>query len=134
VSGSAIIGYVLKHNAAVLALVPEDRIIVGEDVPEGTTLPAVSVKQVSGLGRNTVAMTEPTLWTDRIQVTAVTNSPAARKQLLNLIRSALPNMRATVVGFDVSSLLDDIEGPELGDSEAELYSQSQDYFLKWRRP
>lgn len=132
-SGVAIVRYLLANNNGVLAQVPAARIQAGI-LPLATVLPAISLKQVSGISRNTVAMnSQKYLWTERVQVTVLAKDYPAKKTLLGLVRAALPLSRGTVNGFDCDSILDDIEGPDLDDAETGIYEQSQDYMVRFSR-
>lgn len=132
-SGVAIVRYLLAHDADVLAQVPAARIKSGV-LPVKTTLPAISIKQVSATSRNTVAMNEASyLWTERVQVTVLAKSYPAKKTILDLIRAALPLSRGTVNGYNCDSILDDVEGPDLDDPALTIFEQSQDFIVKFSR-
>jgi hypothetical protein len=131
-SGTAITKSLLGANAALVAQVPATRIFVG-DVPLNTTLPAISVKRISGTSYLPVAMNLTTTFqTQRIQVTLLTKT-AAQDAIWALIRPALPNTRGTVSTFAVDSILPDIEGPDMFDQVALIYQQSTDYMVKFAR-
>ena len=131
-SGTAIIKSLLGANAALVAQVPATRIFVG-DVPLNTTLPAISVKRISGTSFLPMAMNLTTTFqTQRIQVTLLTKT-AAQDAMWALIRPALPNTRGTVSTFAVDSILPDIEGPDMFDQVAVIYQQSTDYMVKFAR-
>lgn len=139
-SGVAVIRYLLVHDAAVLAKVPASRIFAG-DAPIKTELPALSVKQISGLPYLTVAMDENArLHTERVQVTALVKSsdgtPAGEgypgvKALLAIVFSACKNTHGTVDGVDVVSVLPDTEGPDLEDAVHALLTQSRDFMVRY---
>lgn len=130
-SGTAIIKSLLGANTALIAQVPAARIFVG-DVPLNTTLPAISVKRISGTRFNSIAMTGTSLQTQRIQVTLLTKT-STQDQIWALIRTALPNTHATVSSFEVDSILPDLEGPDMFDQVAVIYQQSTDYMVKFAR-
>jgi hypothetical protein len=130
-SGSAVIWYFLKTDAAVLAQVPEDRIKCG-DLPVGITLPAISVMEISGNRRRTVAMRKTVeLNYDRVQVTVLAKTYPAAKALLKLVLAACPNTRGTVNTIAVDSILPDSEGPDQSDSAAQIFAGSRDFMVKW---
>ena len=131
-SGTAIIKSLLGANAALVAQVPATRIFVG-DVPLNTTLPAISVKRISGTSYLPMDMVLTTTFqTQRIQVTLLTKT-AAQDAIWALIRPALPNTRGTVSTFAVDSILPGIEGPDMFDQVAVIYQQSTDYMVKFAR-
>lgn len=130
-SGTAIIKTLLGANATLIAQIPAVRIFVG-DVPLNTTLPAISVKRISGTRYNPVAMPAVSLQTQRIQVTLLTKT-STQDSIWALIRPALPNTHGTVGAFDVDSIIPDIEGPDMFDQVAVIYQQSTDYMVKFAR-
>lgn len=132
-SGVAIVRALLAGNAALLASVPATRIFAGA-IPLNTQLPAISVTQVSGTERSTVAMNEAKrLVTERVQVTVCTKTYPAKKSLLALARAALPNTRGAINGFDCDSVLPGPEGPDLDDPATAIYEQAQDFFVRFAR-
>lgn len=130
-SGTAVIRSLLAANTALIAQVPAARIFVG-DVPVGTTLPAISVKMISGVPRNTVDMVGTKSVVDRVQVTLLTKT-ATQGFIWVLIRAALPVSRGTVSTFDVDSILPDMAGPDMFDQIAIIYQQSQDFMVRFAR-
>lgn len=130
-SGTAVIKSLLSANVALIAQVPAARIFVG-DVPLNTTLPAISVKLIDGVQRNTVAMTETKSVLDRVQVSLLTKT-AAQGPIWPLIRAALPVSRGTVSTFDVDSIIPDREGQNLFDQVAIIYQQSNDFMVRFAR-
>lgn len=136
-SAVAVIRYLLSHNTPLNAVVPAARIKAG-DLPIGTTIPAISVKSVSSVRRNTVGMSETkTLVSERVQVTLTVNLAADQHyplltQGLRLIRQACPNQRGTFEGVDVDSVLPESEGPDLEGPTPESIQRSQDFMVRWR--
>ena len=132
-SGVAIVRALLAANAPLTAVVPAVRIFAGA-IPLNTPLPAISIAEITGRQRNSVAMSEAKrLVTERVQVTVCAKSYPSQKAILALVRAALPLSRGVVNGFDCDSILLDGEGPDLYDSTAIIYEQSQDFFVKFSR-
>jgi len=132
-SGVAVVRYLLANNSGLTAVVPAARIMAGV-LPVKTTMPAIAITQISGVQRNTVAMTETKRYvTERIQVTAFATTYATQKSIMNLIRAALPNTHATVNSIDCDSLLPDLEGPDVFDADSVIYEQSQDFVVRFAR-
>lgn len=130
-SGAAVIWYLLKTNTAVLAQVPEERIMCG-DLPVKTVLPAISVMKISGSQRHTVSMKEtPRLNTDRVQVTVLAKDYPAADALLKLVLAACPNTRGTVNSIAVDSVLPEPEGPDQTDAAAGIFGGTRDFMVKW---
>ena len=132
-SGVAIAWYLLKTNAALIAVVPAAKIFSGV-VPLGTPMPALSVMEISGVPRLTVGMNEthPQV-TERVQVTAMAATYPAVKSILTLVRNALPVSRGTVNGFDCDSITPDLEGPDMPDVDSGIYLQTQDFLVRFNR-
>lgn len=132
-SGVAIIRGLLANNAILLASIPASKIFPGV-IPIGTTLPAISISQVSGGQRNTVSMIESTkLVTDRVQVTVYAKTYPFQKAYMSLVRSALPNTHGLVNSYVCDSILPDNEGPDFYDDTLVIYEQSQDFMVKFLR-
>lgn len=121
----------LVANSALTAIVPSAKIFAGV-VPLNAVLPAIGVTSVSAVPRNTASMKEPDrMATSRVQVTVFTKSYPQKKQLLNLVRQAVPNTNGMVGSVMVLSVLPDIVGPDLDDTDAQIYSQSRDYKVSY---
>jgi hypothetical protein len=136
-SGVKVVTYLLTNNAALLLLAPLQNIVPGV-LPLGTVLSsnvgAVSISEVSGVPRNTLAMTEPNkLITDRVQVTVHAKTYPQQKALLAAIIAAVPFTRGVVNGVTVDSILEDVQGPDLPNADLSILMQSQDFVVKWRR-
>ena len=142
-SGVVAIRYLLASNSAVLQIVPAARIMAG-DLPLNTTLPAISITQISSVPRNTVKMNETKVQhTDRVQVSVLFKGPQGSpagagypgvRSLLKLVLAACPHTRGTVNGISIDSIIPDSEGPDLSDDATALYSGSRDFFVKWNSP
>ena len=66
------------------------------------------------------------LCVSRVQVTVMAASYQSQKDVMALVRAALPRSRGSVNGVAVDSILPDIEGPDFTD-EAGLFIGSIDY-------
>lgn len=123
--------YLLANNAPIIALVPAARIVYGE-LALNTVLPAIEVRQISGTPRNTLAMSESgTLHSDRVQVTCLAKTWAAKEALMALLLAACPNQRGTVNSVVVDSIIRDNEGPDLSDPATSIYAKSRDFMVRW---
>src|SRR5688572_15144732 len=111
-SGAAIVGTLLRANAALIAVVPAAKIFNGV-IPINTVLPAISITEVSAVDTRTLRMTETPLITSRVQVTVQTKNYAQQKQVIELIRKALPHTRGTVGSYSVDRILPDSAGPDM---------------------
>lgn len=137
-SGVTVIRRLLAAAGAVTAIAPAARIKAGV-LPLNIALPAVGITSISAVRRNTVSMGESkTLVTERVQVSPLVSSSAdgggdytGLIALLHAIRQACPNQRGTVGSVEVVSILPDVEGPDLEDTEAGYLMRSQDFFVAW---
>jgi predicted small secreted protein len=141
VSGVSVIRTLLASNAAVIAVVPADRILAG-DLPINFTLPAIQITQISGIPTFLDVAMAPgkRLQTDRVQVMAVVKNTQgtppggglpALNALLALVLSACPNTHRTVDGTDVDSILPDSMGPDLSDDAFSFVTQSRDFIVRF---
>lgn len=129
-SGVAVIAYLLTNDAGIIAAGAQ---AYAGDAPEKTPLPFCSACKVSGVERETVSMAEATrLRRERVQVTVAAGGYAAKKQLTELVRAACRNRTGTVNGYSVLSILPAGEGPEVDDVASQVYSESVDFFVRWR--
>ena len=116
--------YLLANNAPLNAQVPAVRVIGGV-LPQGIELPAISVTHVSTV-RPQMVNAASKLCVSRVQVTVMAASYQSQKDVMALVRAALPRSRGSVNGVAVDSILIDTEGPDFTD-EAGLYMGSIDY-------
>lgn len=130
-SGVAIVCRLLLDNTDLTNVVSSDN-IAGGMLPQKTALPAISIKTIDALRRVPVdASGTKRMVTERVQVTVLAKSYAEKKQILNLVRKALPISRGTVGGIKCDSVLPDVEGPDLDDVDDAIYEQSRDYMVIW---
>lgn len=140
-SGVAVIWYLLKTNAPVLDVVPAPQIKSG-DLPLGTVMPAIAVRQISSVPFNLLRVNEANRFhTDRVQVSVLykdqRGTPAGAgyrgvKTLLRLVLAACAGQRGTVNGVAVDSISPDIEGPDdLADAALSLISGSRDFIVRY---
>lgn len=128
-SGVAIVRYLLANDAGVLAQVPAARIMAG-GLPLDTVIPAIIVKQILGNDYHTIAVNDG-FRTDRVEVEVLSDTYPKQKTIMGLIRAALPLSRGTVNGFNCDSVLSDLIGPDTFDQSTNIYSQTQDFVVKF---
>lgn len=122
--------YLLANNAPLIAVVPAARVFAGL-IPQGTALPALAVSHISTIRRHMVPGSTVEFCTARVQVTAHAKTYAEQKQVLKLVRAALPRSRGAVNGVNVDAILSDIEGPDFRDDEAGIFMGSADYIVRF---
>lgn len=130
-SGVAIVQYLLSHNAPLLAQVPAGRIMAGA-LPLGIVLPAISVTTVDAQERITYSMDETARFiTERVQVDVLAIDYPKQKVLLFLVRTALSPLGGLVNGINCDSILPDAVGPDIFSDNPKIYTQSQDFMVRW---
>jgi hypothetical protein len=131
-SGVAIIRSILANNGNLVSAVTSDKIIAGV-APINTSLPVLTVTQISGIEYQLIKQVGVQLVSDRVQVTVLANSYVQQKQLLELVRSAVSSTRGTINGFAVDSIVRQIDGPDLYSDDPVMYEQSIDYIVRFYR-
>jgi hypothetical protein len=138
-SGVAVVWYLLKTNSPILAVMPAAQIMPGE-APLGAPKPLLLINEIDSHAFKTVRREATRIRTERVQVSALSNSPAASvpgvgypqvKSLLMMARTACRNKRGTINSVLVDSITDEGEGPDLFDEVTQLHSQSTDFFVRW---
>jgi hypothetical protein len=131
VSGVAVVRYLLANAASVTAYVAAAN-IRGGVLPLNTTLPGISVMSVDGFPRLTVAMSATKrLMSERVQVTVHAKTYAEKNTIMARVAAAVPLSRGTVNGVLCECVLPDTNGPDLDDPEAQIYTLSRDFIVKW---
>jgi hypothetical protein len=129
-SGVAVVRYLLANDATLTATVPGTRIMAGI-LPINTTLPAISITQISGGRLGVIKHGSNEHITDRVQVTVLATTYPQQKTILNLVKNALPSIRGTINSVVVDSIQQDFTGPDLYNDDPIIYEQSVDYFVKY---
>lgn len=131
-SGVAVVRYLLANNAGLTAVVSATK-IMGGVLPINTELPAISIRQVSGIEYPIIKRGNNMFVTERIQVSVLAATYPSQKSIIELVRDALPGTRGTVNSFIVDSITPDIDGPDLYSDNPQIFEQSVDYFVRFIR-
>ena len=131
-SGVAVIRYMLVNNAALVAAVPAARILSGV-LPITTTIPAISVRQISGVEMPMIKRTGTQLVTERVQVSVHASSYLSQKTIIELIRSAITSTTGTINSVTVDSITHDVDGPDLYYDDPDIFEQSIDFIVRLYR-
>ena len=107
--------------------------IVGGDVPDGS-LPAVGIREVSRIERDTVARAGNSLVIARVQVTVYASSYPQQKAILNAAKLGAGVYTGLIAGYQVRSVLRDMIGPDTGDAAAKTFEQSRDFMVTYIEP
>lgn len=133
-SSVAIITSKLIANGTLTAVVPVAQIVAGI-LSENTPLPAIAVTLVSSVERLTVSRAEPNpMHTDRVQVTVLAKTYPQLRQVLDLVRAALPTSRGPVTGLPgvrCDSINPELVGPDFSEADLTLHGGSRDFIVRW---
>jgi len=116
----------LVADTGVTALVPASRIIAGS-IPQGTTLPAISLMAVSSTDRNILQPGTSRRVTERVQVTALAASYPATKAVLRAVRQAAADRTPVIDGITHVTVHTDSSGPDFLDEATGIHMQTQDF-------
>lgn len=133
-SGVAIIRGLLAANAALIASVPASRIVAGV-IPEGSSLAAIGVMEISATEVPHIDGTAPfTLVDSIVQVTVAAATYPQLKQVHALARKACNYQHGTLSGFQVVQIRRTGNGPDMSDPSARYYQQSLDFSVIYQEP
>lgn len=126
-SGIEVIREILCADAAVLALVPEDR-IVADVLPEGVALPALSIEHIGGVDRKVLKPGVKTRVVDRVQVMIHAADATDRLALAKAVKRAGAGKVGDWAGVTEVSVQTDGQGPDLT-SESDVKMRPQDFLV-----
>lgn len=125
-NGVAAIRQILAADATLTALVPATRIAAGV-LPQGTTLPAISVMSVSSVDRNIPNPGASKHVMDRVQVSVLAANYPSLKAVITAVRNAGRDKYPTVSGISNVVVHTDGQGPDFMNEEASIYMAEQDF-------
>ena len=131
-SGVAVARYLLANSAGLVAVVSADKIKPGA-VPINTTYPAISLREISGVESQQIKRGSNMLIRERVQITTYSATYPQLKQIMALIRLALPGTRGTVNQFSCDSITPEFDGPYLYSNDPVTHEQSIDYIINFVR-
>lgn len=132
-SAQAAIIELLFGYAPLTALVG-DRIYPGE-LPQGTVLPAVVVSHISTTPLTTIDAQAPfSLVRSRVETTIIAKDYPGQQTVVAKVRGAANFKRGTLGGVTVVSILRDLIGPDMRDTDTMLFSQNIDFAVTWQEP
>jgi hypothetical protein len=123
-----VVRYLLANNAPLVAAVPATRIMAGA-LPQGCALPAISISHISTVRQQLISAGASQMCTARVQVTVHASSYKSQKDVLALVRTALPRTHGTVNGVAVDRLVHNLDGPDFRDDTAGIFMGSVDYIV-----
>lgn len=125
---AAVIRALLVASPALTARVPATRILAGE-LPQNITLPALSIEEISSVPQPTIDAQAYALMRTRVQITISAANYPQQKSLVALVRTACEYQRGTIAGQIVSSITMESTGPDLRDSDAQIFQQPIDFLV-----
>lgn len=121
----------LCADPELIALVPVDRIMPG--YVEGQ-LPAIGIREISGIEQDTVSRAGNSLVTARVQVTVYATSYPQQKAIMKAAKLGPGTFTGQIAGYAVRSVLRDCLGPDLGDPAVPTFEQSRDFKVTFIEP
>lgn len=115
----------LVNSGPLTQIVGAEKIVYGE-IKEGTPLPAIGITHISGIWGAQVSG-QSDLGRARVQVTVVAASYLVKKQIIDLVCNAVPRKPGLIAGVAVVEILRDSGGPDIDDSAAGIFIQTQDF-------
>lgn len=125
---------VLVSAGAVTALVPATRIIGDDVLPQGTTLPAILLKHISGTDRNIPNLGAKIHTRQRVQCEIHAATNASRRAVKAAVRSAFLNNPLPVVGGLTNvTLHTESEGPDFFSEDPFVRVGEQDVIVTYSK-
>ncbi len=124
--GVAVLRTVLVADATVTGIVPAGNIKAG-DLPQGVSLPAISIKSISRVDRNIPSPGVYRHVTERVQVTVLASTYPQQKAVMRAIRAAAADTFPVINGLTRVTVHTDSAGPDLMDENASIFGEAQDY-------
>lgn len=120
-------------NAALLALVPEERIGAGV-FPQGTALPYVSLSLVSSVDRNLPSPGVKRRVQDRVQATVAASDYEQLREVMKAVKDAAADSAPAVDGISEVTIHSLGAGPDFMDEAATIYLGSRDFRVWYNEP
>lgn len=124
------VSHLLENDAGLVAVVPAARQFAGL-IPQGTAVPALAITSVSTVRRQEAIADN--FCTERVQVTVHAATYPQQKQVLALVRAALPRRPGTVNTVQVDSILKDTTGPDFRNDQVDppIFMGEQDFMVRY---
>lgn len=120
----------LVADGTLTGLVPAARIQAGT-LPQGVTLPALSIESISLVDRNIPNPGANRFVTERVQVTVHARNYVSQQQILRAVRKAAADKYPSVSGIINVTIHTDGMGPSFVNEEASIHYRSQDFKLTY---
>ncbi|MCK0531771.1 hypothetical protein [Sphingobium agri] len=113
-------------HAGLIALVPADRIAAGI-LPQGISLPAISLMSVSTADRNIPNPGTRRQVVERVQATVMAADYPSLKAVMAQVKKAGADQMPTVTGIENVTVHTDGMGPDFMNEAASIYMQPLDF-------
>lgn len=132
-SGVPIIVQLLLATPGVAALVAPEN-IVGDDLPQGTTLPAISISSISRAEHNPLTKQTKRFVVERVQAKVLSENAPMRGRVLAAVRTAAAY--ATPTFGDLTDIVIILygAGPDGRDTISGIRTQPQDFSVSYNEP
>ena len=131
-SAENIIHALLVAAAPVTALVGTN--IWPGELPQGTPMPALGISHISSTEHPTIsAPSAYTLVQTRIEITVLSRDYVTLKSLVGKVRAACNYQRGVIATYTVISVMQELIGPDMRDSDLTLFSQTIDFMVTWQQ-
>jgi hypothetical protein len=128
-TGVDIIGSLLRADADLAALVPNDRTKAGV-LPDNVALPALLLRLVSSVERQDLVRGSAVRTTDRVSVTVRAASYRDQTQIIRLVRTICAGLTGNIAGAQRVSILTAGAGPDVT-GPASTFEQTQDFRVSY---
>lgn len=121
----------LIADAALLALVPAERIVTGP-IPQDSALPALSLESISTVDLNIPSPSSTRFVTERVQVKIVAaNEPSRREVKAAVKRAAADKLSAAIGSMTSISIHTEGAGPDMLAEDGSVWEANQDFKVKY---
>jgi hypothetical protein len=131
-SGVDIAGALLLADAAVIAMFPATQIKAGR-LPDDVILPALLLRKVSGVDRQTLTRGATRRTTDRVSVTVRAANYRDQREGIRLVRACLAGQAGNIGGGLNVSILTAGTGPDVN-GPGDSFEQAQDFRVSYDEP
>ncbi|MBD8677928.1 hypothetical protein [Sphingomonas sp. CFBP 13720] len=131
-SGTTIIGTLMRADPALTALVPAERMTSGR-LPSDVVLDALLIRTVSVVERLKLRRTGSVRMTERVAVTVRAKNYRSQRQIIDLVIACCAGRTGGIGGAVNVSILNAGTGPDVA-GPADSFEQTQDFRVSFDAP